>query len=124
MRIMSLKQFIEQQGREPQEPAYQKVLVMSVRGFLDAIEASYEDHWTAEVTLDSPEPGSLSVKFSPQTDETDQEENQLSTFELSVVRIGDGLPDLRDYATVEVMLDKHDPTKVQLRFRKDEDSGD
>lgn len=55
---------------------------------------------------------------------TDQPGNQLSTFELSVVRVGDELPDLRDYATVEVTLDKNDPDKVLLRFRKDEDSGD
>jgi hypothetical protein len=50
--------------------------------------------------------------------------NQVSTFELSVVEVGDELPDLRDYATVEVTLDKTDPTKVLLRFRKDEESGD
>ena len=55
---------------------------------------------------------------------TDQHGNTLSTFEVSVVRVGEGLPDLRDYATVEVTLDKNDPTKVLLRFRKDEDSGD
>lgn len=55
---------------------------------------------------------------------TDQDGNKLSTFELSVVRVGDELPDLRDYATVEVTLDKTDPTKVMLKFRRDEDSGD
>lgn len=55
---------------------------------------------------------------------TDERGNQLSTFELSVVRIGDELPDLRDYATVEVTLDQSDPDKFLLRFRKDEDSGD
>jgi len=55
---------------------------------------------------------------------TDQSGNLSPTFEVSVVRVGDALPDLRDYATVEVTLDKHDPTKVQLRFRKDEESGD
>lgn len=53
---------------------------------------------------------------------TDQHGNILSTFELSVVRLGDELPDLRDYATVEVTLDADDPTKVLLRFRRDEDS--
>lgn len=68
MNIMSLKQFISQQAREPQEPAYQEVLVMSVRGFLDAIEANYADDWIAEVTRDSPEPGSLSVKFKSAED--------------------------------------------------------
>ena len=55
---------------------------------------------------------------------TYQQGNQVSTFELSVVPVGDELPDLRDYATVEVTLDKNDPTKVLLKFRKDEDSGD
>lgn len=55
---------------------------------------------------------------------TDQHGNLSSTFELSIVRVGDELPDLRDYATVEVTLDKNDPTKVLLKFRKDEDRGD
>ena len=55
---------------------------------------------------------------------TDQHGNMSSTFELSVVRVGDELPDLRDYATVEATLDKNDPTKVMLKFRKDEDSAD
>lgn len=50
--------------------------------------------------------------------------NQLSTFELSVVQVGDELPDLRDYATVEVTLDKNDPTKILLKFLGDDDSGD
>lgn len=53
---------------------------------------------------------------------TDQRGNKLSTFELSVVQVGDELPDLRDYATVEVTLDKNDPTKVLLKFQRDEDS--
>ena len=53
-----------------------------------------------------------------------REQMNASTFELSVVQVRDELPDLRDYATVEVTLDKNDPTKVQLRFRKDEDSED
>lgn len=123
MTIMSLGQFL-QKAREPQDPVPEEILTMTVGDLIDAVETNFEDDCTAEVTLDSPEPDSISVKFSPQTDETDQQGNQLSTFELSVVRVGAGLPDLRDYATVEVTIDKHDPTKVQLRFRKDEEIGD
>ena len=55
---------------------------------------------------------------------TDQQGDLSPTFELSVVRVGDELPDLRDYATVEVTLDKNDPTKILLKFRRNEDSGD
>ena len=123
MRIMSLQQFV-QQASEPQE-----VLAMPVREFLNAIATQCEDNCTAVVTLDAHEPNSISVKFfQPGVEEaepgapTDQHENQVSTFELSVVRVGDGLPDLRDYAAVEVTLDENDPTKVTLRFRKDEES--
>ena len=123
MKTMSLRQFL-QQASEPQDPVPHEVLAMTVGDLIDAVEANFEDDCIAEVTLDSPEPDSISVKFSPQTDETDKPENLSPTFELSVVRVGDELPDLRDYATVEVTLDKHDPTKIQLRFRKDEDSGD
>ena len=49
---------------------------------------------------------------------TDQDGNLSPTFELSVVQVMDELPDLRDYATVEVTLDKNDPTKVLLKFKK------
>ena len=124
MKTMSLQQFIQQQAREPQDPVPHDVFVMTVGDLIDAVETNFEDYCTAEVTLDSPESDSISVKFSPQTDDTDQQGNLSPTFELSVVRVGQQLPDLRDYATVEVTLDKHDPTKVQLRFRKDEESGD
>jgi hypothetical protein len=55
---------------------------------------------------------------------TDQDGNKLSTFELSVVRVGDELPDLRDYFTVEVTLDENDPTKVLLRLLGNDDRGD
>jgi indole-3-glycerol phosphate synthase len=72
MKIMTLQQFIQQQAKELQEPAYQEVLVMTVRDFLDAIEASYEGDWIACVTRDSPEPGSLSVKFKPAAEDTEQ----------------------------------------------------
>ena len=123
MKIMSLRQFLRQ-AREPQDPVPHEVLAMTVGRLIDAVETNFEDDCTAEVTLDSPEPDSISVKFSPQTDEKDQPGNLSPTFELSVVRVGADLPDLRDYATVEVTLDKNDPTKVQLRFRKDEESGD
>jgi hypothetical protein len=126
MRIMSLQAFM-QQASEPQE-----VLAMSVREFLNAIATQCEDTCTAVVTLDAPEPNSISVKFfQPGVEKAEtgaltenQPENLSPTFELSVVRVGDGLPDLRDYATVDVTLDKHDPTKVLLKFRKDEESGE
>ena len=124
MKTMSLQQFIQQQAREPQDLVPHEVLAMTVGRLIDAVETNFEDDCTAEVTLDSPEPDSISVKFSPQTDETDQHENLSPTFELSFVRVGDDLPDLRDYATVEVTFDEIDPTKVLLRFRKDEDRGD
>jgi hypothetical protein len=124
MKTMSLHQFIRQQAREPQDPVPQEILTMRVGDLIDAVETNFEDDCTAEVILDSPEPDRISVKFSPQIDKADQPGKQSPTFEVSFVRIGDGLPDLRDYATVEVTLDKHDPTKVQLRFRKDEESGD
>ena len=122
--MKSFKQYIRETSSEPQDTAPQELLVMDVRHFLDAVATNYEDDCTAEVTLNSPEPDSISVKFFPQTDETDHHGSLLSTFELSVVKVGDELPDLRDYAIVKVTLDKHDPTKVQLRFRKDEESGD
>lgn len=50
---------------------------------------------------------------------TDQHGNLSSTFELSVVRVGDELPDLRDYFTVEVTLDENDPSKVLLTFKRE-----
>ena len=68
MTIMSLKQFI-QQARELQDSETQEVLVMDVRHFLDAITENYEDDSIAEVTLNSPEPDSISVKFFPLEDE-------------------------------------------------------
>lgn len=125
MKTMSLQQFV-QQASEPQE-----VLAMPVREFLNAIATQCEDNCTAVVSLDVPEPNSISVKFfQPGVEKakpgapTDLHGNLSPTFELSVVRLGDGLPDLRDYATVEVTLDKNNPDKVLLRFRKDEESGE
>lgn len=70
MKIMSLQQFI-QQAREPQEPAYQGVLVMDVRHFLDAVAINYENDCIAEVILNSPDPDSISVKFFPLEDEAE-----------------------------------------------------
>ena len=69
MKTMSLKQFI-QQAREPQEPAYQEVLTMDVRHFLDAVATNYENDCIAEVILNSPDPDSISVKFFPLADGT------------------------------------------------------
>ena len=67
MRVMSLHRFI-QQASEPQDPVPQEILTMTVGDLIDAVETNFEDDCTAEVTLDSPEPNSISVKFSPQTD--------------------------------------------------------
>ena len=89
MKTMSLQQFIQQQAREPQDPMPYEVLAMTVGDLIDAVEINFEDDCTAEVTLDSPEPDSISVKFFPQTDETDQPGNLSPTFELSFVRVGD-----------------------------------
>jgi hypothetical protein len=55
---------------------------------------------------------------------TDQHGHILSTFELSMVQFMADLVDMKDYDTVEVTLDDNDPTKVMLRFRGNEDSGD
>lgn len=71
MRIMSLQQFV-QQAREPQDNAPQEVLAMTVREFLNAIETQCEDNCTAVITLDSPEPDSISVKFLEQGGESDR----------------------------------------------------
>jgi len=71
MKLMTLQQFI-QQASEPEDPETQEVLVMTVRDFLDAIEASYEGDCTALVILDSPESNSISVKFFPLEEETEE----------------------------------------------------
>lgn len=71
MRIMSLKQFV-QQAREPQSTAPHEILVMTVREFLNAIETQCEDNCTAVVTLDFPELNSIAVKFFEQGEETDR----------------------------------------------------
>lgn len=63
MPIMSLQQFIHQQARETQDDEPQEVLAMTVRRFIDAVETNYEDDCTAVVTLNSPEPTAISVKF-------------------------------------------------------------
>ena len=63
MRIMSLQQFVQQQARETQDDEPQEVLTMTVRAFIDAVETNYEDDCTAEVTLNSPDPKAISVKF-------------------------------------------------------------
>lgn len=71
MKILSLQQFV-QQHREPQDNAPQEVLAMTVREFLNAIEAQCEDNYTAVVTLNSPETNSISVKFFVPGEETDR----------------------------------------------------
>lgn len=63
MRIMSLQQFIQQQAAESQD-----TVVVTVREFLHAIDDNYDDDWRAEVTYDTPEPGSFSVRFEPAED--------------------------------------------------------
>lgn len=71
MRIMSLQQFVQQQARETQDDEPQEVLTMSVRSFLTAVESTYEEDCTAEVTLNSPEPTAISVKFFVPGEETE-----------------------------------------------------
>ena len=70
MKVMTLKQFVQQQARELQDPETQEVLVMDVRHFLDAITENYEDDSIVEVILSSPDPDSISVKFFPLADGT------------------------------------------------------
>ena len=65
MKIMSLKQFLQQQGVEPPDSESQHTVVVTVRDFLDAIYDNYEDDWIAEVTCDYPEQGSFLVKITP-----------------------------------------------------------
>lgn len=62
MRIMSLQQFVKQ-AREIQDNEPHEVVAMTVREFLNAIDTQCEDNCTVVVTLDSPEPGTISVKF-------------------------------------------------------------
>ena len=76
MKIMSLQQFI-QQAEETQDAAPQEVLAMSVRDFLTAVESTYEDNCTAEVTLNSPDPKAISVKFFVPGEETECISEQL-----------------------------------------------
>lgn len=71
MRIMSLKQFM-QQTRETQDDEPHEVLAMTVREFLNAVETQCEDNCTAVVTLNSPETNSISVQFLEQGEETDR----------------------------------------------------
>ena len=61
--MKSFKQYIRETSREPQNDAPQEVLVMDVRHFIEAVTTNYEDDCTAEVTLNSPEPNAISVKF-------------------------------------------------------------
>ena len=72
MKIMTLKQFVQQQAKETQEPAPQEVLTMDVRHFLDAITENYEDDSIVEVILNSPDPDSISVKFFVRADATEE----------------------------------------------------
>lgn len=68
MKILTLRQFLQQQGVEPQEPEYQDVRRVTVREFLDAIQDSYEDDWIVQVICDYSEPGNLLVRFKPPED--------------------------------------------------------
>lgn len=68
MKILTLRQFLQQQGVEPQEPECQEVRVISVRGFLDAVQNACEDDWILEIKCDCPEPGSLSLRFKAPDD--------------------------------------------------------
>ena len=65
MKVLSLSQFLQQQGTESKELESQKVLLVTVRDFLDAIGDNYDDDWTAEVICDFPQRGGFSVTFKP-----------------------------------------------------------
>ena len=117
-----LKQHFRETSMEPDKSP--RTFRMTLRDLIDSLEFFDGKDRMVDVFLDSPEADEIvRVKFAePMNATTDQHGNLSPTFELSVVRIGDGLPDLRDYATVEVTLDKNDPTKVLLKFRRDEES--
>ena len=76
MRIMSLKQFM-QQTRETQDDKPHEILAMTVREFLDAIDTQCEDNCTAVVTLNSPETNSITVKFLEQGEEPECKSERL-----------------------------------------------
>lgn len=67
MNIMSLSQFIQQQGIEPQEPEYQDAVVMRLGDFIDALKDQIPDRdRLLEIREACPEPGVFSVRLLPQ----------------------------------------------------------
>lgn len=135
--MKSLTQHIHNTSPKPAGTAAQ-TFPMTLRDFIDSLEFFDNKDRIVEVFMESPIENALCVKFPPieetpyapgnrmiQNDgvecpeaPTDQDGNLSPTFELSVVRVGDELPDLRDYISVEVTLDKHDATKVLLKFKR------
>jgi len=125
MRIMSLRRFI-QKASEPQE-----VLAMPVREFLNAIATQCEDTCTAIVTLDSPEPNSISVKFFPPGVERvdaenldappDQREPRITRFSWSMAELKEDLGNWADDYTVDISLDSSQPGKIWMKFVKGND---
>lgn len=71
MKVMTLKQFIHQQGVEPPNPSTPEVLVMTVGDLIDAIETHFEDGCITEVMLNTPGPNAISVKFLVPGEETE-----------------------------------------------------
>lgn len=68
MTILTLRQFLQQQGVEPPDPDYPDILVVTVCEFLEAIHDNFPNNWTAQVTCDYPDPGTSLVKLLPPDD--------------------------------------------------------
>ena len=70
MNIMSLSQFIQQQGIEAQEPECQDAVVMRMGDFITALEDQNPNKdRLLEIREDCPEPGTYAVRFLPQSPE-------------------------------------------------------
>lgn len=62
MRVMTLKQFIDQ-AEDQQDPSDPEVYAMRMPDFLNGIKAQWGNDYTALVTVNPQEPNTLSVKF-------------------------------------------------------------
>lgn len=69
MKTMSLRQFIQQQSREPQDSA-PRTLLVTVKDLREALGVLGDDR-TLEVKVDYPEYDSITVNLIPQVDETE-----------------------------------------------------
>lgn len=70
MKILTLRQFLQQQGMEPQEPESQETVVMTVGAFIATLEDQHSDKdRLLEIREDVPEPGTYAVRLVPQVDD-------------------------------------------------------